>query len=116
MSNIELGISKFRNDNGVSCYINSILHILQQLPVFSDYVVTGKFLDDLKTKNKTITYELYRIFKISHENDNINITPKSFKKLIAKKNSMWGEMQQQDSQEFLLFIISQLEEELGNNI
>jgi ubiquitin C-terminal hydrolase len=120
MSIIELGISKFRNDNGISCYINSILHILQQLPYFSDYIITEKYLDDLKNKNielkTTVIYELFRILKLSHENDNINITPSSFKKIIAKKNYMWGEIAQQDSQEFLIFMISQLEEEVGNNI
>jgi len=120
MSKIELGISKFRNDNGISCYINSILHILQQLPYFSDYIITEKYVDDFKIKNlemkTSVTYELFRIFKLSHENDNINITPSSFKKRIAKKNYMWGEIAQQDSQEFLIFMISQLEEELGNSI
>lgn len=120
ISKIELGISKFKNDNGISCYINSILHILQQLPFFSNYIITEKYLDDLKNKNidlkTTVIYELFRIFKISHENDNITITPTSFKKIIATKNYMWGEMVQQDSQEFLIFMISQLEEELGNNI
>jgi ubiquitin C-terminal hydrolase len=53
---------------------------------------------------------------LSHNNDNITITPLSFKKTIANINPMWGEIQHQDSQEFLIFIISQLEEELGNQI
>ncbi len=120
MSTIELGISKFRNDNGISCYVNSILHILQQLPYFSDYIVLNNFMEDLKNKgldpNGTIVHELYKIMKLSYENDNINITPLSFKKTLAKKNSMWGEIEQQDSQEFLIFMITKLEEELGNNI
>jgi ubiquitin carboxyl-terminal hydrolase 8 len=115
-----LGISKFRNDNGISCYINSVLHILQQLPFFVDYILLEKYLDDISDKNfelkNLIIYELYRVLKLSHENNNINITPITFKKLLSKKNSMWGEIQQQDSQEFLTFIISTLEEELGNNI
>ena len=120
MSAIEIGISKFKNDNGISCYVNSILHILQQLPYFSDYIVLEGYLDDLKNKNvelsKLVIYELYRIMKLSYENDNINITPTTFKKLLAKKNPMWGELAQQDSQEFLIFMITKLEEELGNKI
>ena len=117
---IEIGISKFKNDNGISCYMNSILHILQQVPYFSDYIVLESYLDDLKNKDvelsNFIVYELYRIMKLSYENDNINITPHTFKKLLAKKNPMWGELVQQDSQEFLIFIITKLEEELGNKI
>jgi ubiquitin carboxyl-terminal hydrolase 8 len=119
-TNIKMGISKYKNDNGISCYINSILHILQQLPIFSHYIVSEKYLNDLKHKNinvsSTISYELFRIFNLSHNNDNITITPLSFKKSIANINPMWGELQQQDSQEFLIFLISQLEEELGNDI
>ena len=99
---IKIGISKYRNDNGISCYINSILHILQQLPIFSDYLVTGKFLDDLSIdiKNDTsklndlVIYELSRLFKFSHENDNSTITPITFKKLIGTKNFMWAELSQ----------------------
>jgi ubiquitin C-terminal hydrolase len=117
---IEIGISKFKNDNGISCYINSILHIIQQIPYFSDYIVLEGFLDDIRNKgvelSKLVVYELYRIIKLSYENDNINITPTTFKKLLAKKNPMWGEIAQQDSQEFLIFMITQLEEELGNKI
>ena len=116
MLKIKLGISKFRNDNGISCYINSILHILQQLPYFSDYILTELYLHDVKKNIETIVHELFKIFKQSYENDNISLTPTDFKKLITKKNSIWGENEQQDSQEFLIFIISQLEEELGNDI
>lgn len=116
---IELGISKFRNDNGISCYINSILHILQQIPYFVDYIITESFIENLSSNielKDLVVYELYRILKLSCTNDNINITPSSFKKLIAKKNFIWGEQNQQDSQEFLIFMISQMEEELGNPI
>jgi ubiquitin carboxyl-terminal hydrolase 8 len=115
----ELGISKFKNDNGISCYINSILHILQQLPYFADYIISDTFQNDITDKidvKQLVVYELYRILKLSYENNNINITPTSFKKIIAKKNSMWGELEQQDSQEFLIFMISKLEEELGSKI
>ena len=122
MSNIQIGISKYKNDNGVSCYMNSILHILQQLPIFSDYLITGNFYKNLKDKlittnsNQFVTYELYKLFKLSHENNNSTITPASFKNTIGMKNDRWLSLEQQDSQEFFIFIISHLEEELGKKI
>jgi len=122
MENIQIGISKYKNDTGISCYMNSILHILQQLPIFSDYLITGNFYKNLKNKltntnnNEFINFELYKLFKLSYENDNSNITPNSFKSTIGKKNNMWLELEQQDSQEFFIFIISQLEEELGKKV
>ena len=110
MSTIKIGVSKFRNDNGISCYMNSILHILQQLPSFYNYLISNQNI-------KEVTFrELAKLFKFSHENDNMNITPASFKNVIGNKNSMWKELEQQDSQEFLIFLISELECELGNKV
>jgi len=122
---IKIGISKYKNDNGVSCYLNSILHIMQQLPIFSDYLISGEYLNDLPDiknitdsdyLNNLVIYELAKLFKLSYENDNSTIIPKSFKKLIGTKNDLWSELEQQDSQEFLIFIISQLEEELARKV
>ena len=113
----KMGISKFNNLDGVSCYIISILHILQQIPCFSNYLINNTYLNSIKNKySNLLVNELYKLIKTSYENDNINITPVSFKKLIGKINPMWSEIQHQDSQEFLIFLISQLEEELGNPI
>ena len=119
----ELGICKFKNIDGISCYMVSILHILQQIPHFADYIISYKFFEKIKNKVNTdrdmrnlLIIEMYRLLKTSYENDNYTITPTSFKKLIGKKNSMWLNMEHQDSQEFLIFLISTLEEELGEKI
>lgn len=118
-----LGISKYKNLDDVSCYIISILHILQQLPIFSDYIISGQFYSKIKnkitpdnTKSNFLIYEFFRLLKLSYENDNCNITPTGFKKLCGKKDAMWSEMEHQDSQEFLIFLISTFEKELGSKI
>ena len=54
--------------------------------------------------------------KCINENDNIKIQPSSFKKLIGKKDSLWNELEHQDSQEFYTFLITKIEEECGNKI
>jgi ubiquitin C-terminal hydrolase len=116
MDNIEIGISKFSNLDSTSCYMISILHILQQIPLFCDYIVTKDFFDRIKNTDENVTFELFRLFKTSLENDNINITPTTFKKVVGQKNDMWLELEHQDSQEFFIFLISTIEEELGKEI
>lgn len=127
---LKFGVSKFKNMMGVTCYMNSILHILQQTPTFVEYVSQAKFRDTIMKKiNKKlqddptldeeqlvknfVIFELFRLFKTSLENDDSSITPTTFKALIGKKNDMWNEYNHQDSQEFFNFLISQLEEEVG---
>ncbi len=134
---VKFGVSKYKNIMGVTCYMNSILHILQQVPIFTEYITQAKFKDSIikKIEHKVkledypdedsynnakesalkefVIFELFRLFKTSLENDDSSITPTSFKVLIGKKNDMWNEYNHQDSQEFFTFLISQLEEEAG---
>jgi ubiquitin C-terminal hydrolase len=128
-TDIKYGVSKFQNINGITCYMNSILHILQHTPIFTEYISQLKFRDVIIGKidntitmsennkvnilNNLIIVELYKLFKESLENDNKTIVPITFKKLIGKKNDMWNDMEQQDSQEFFNFLISKLQEENG---
>jgi ubiquitin carboxyl-terminal hydrolase 8 len=108
-----IGISRYKNI-GNTCYMNSILHILQQIPLFLEYITFAKFKNSINNDLKSnVIYELFRLFKTSAENDDIVITPTSFKKLIGKKNDRWDDNKQQDSQEFFNFLISQIEEEVG---
>ena len=44
----EIGISKFKNIGGVTCYMNSILAILQQIPILCDYIISDKYKDNFK--------------------------------------------------------------------
>ena len=113
---ISLGISKFNNIKGVTCYMNSILAILQQTPIFADYILCTQFKSSLlkhyQDTNKLVDspiYQLYNLFKLSAENDSYNITPNSFRQAITKKDDMWGMTQHQDSQEFITFLLSKLE-------
>lgn len=118
-----IGISKFNNIGGITCYMNSILHIVQQIPIFADYIyiapffktIIQKFKDEDKIK-ETVAYELHRLLKVSMTNDDVPITPSSFKHIIGQKNDMWNEMNHQDSQEFYTFLISTLEDEIGTKV
>lgn len=120
---IEMGVSRFKNIDGVSCYIISILHILQQIPIIRKFVKYEKYMNLIKDKitdknniNNFIVYEFSRVIKLSLENDNIKIAPHSFKKIIGKKNSRWAEIEHQDSQEFYIYLITKIEEECGQQV
>ena len=122
-STLKYGISRFNNIDGITCYMNSILHILQQIPIFADYMYIGAFSDIFNHKfenqedkiRRTVSYELYRVFTASMNNDFMAITPTSFKYLIGQKCDRWNEQNHQDSPEFYNFLISTLYEEIGDS-
>ena len=68
--------------------MNSILAILQQIPIFSDYIVSGKFKELLKDEDFTskISYQLHKLFRISMSMDNANLTPSSLRKICSEKD------------------------------
>jgi len=118
---INLGVCRYNNIMGITCYMNSILHILQHIPLFVEYIYNFEFEKVLLNKinnsdtliNEYIIYELHRLFKKSIDNNNLTITPTTFKNLIGLKNDMWNEYNHQDSQEFFNFLIYQIKEEVG---
>ena len=123
--NISFGISKYKN-TGNTCYLNSVLSILQQTPLFTDYFVSSKITkylklnslsnsDKIKILNK-VYYQLAQLFIASLSNDDCSITPTSFKNVIGGINPIFAGNNQQDSQEFFSFLISRIEEELGKKV
>ena len=114
----EYGVSRYNNIGGYTCYMNSILAILQQMPIFTDYIVTGQFelsgkKEDIK---KSLTFNLYKILKASLSNDNKVITANLFYKTVSMINPMWGERSHQDTQEFLGFLLNKIEEEISYKV
>ncbi len=115
LEDVEYGISKFNNNSGVICYMNSILAILQQTPIFADYILSGNFKDKIKSTN-SILFQLYNIFILSHTYDDYCINPDTFRKVITMKDEMWGTHRHQDSQEFLSFLLNSIEEEIAEKV
>ena len=70
--------------------------------------------DELRRKN---FFEIFfTLFKISHENNNKTITPYVFHRLLGSKSNQWIQLEQQDAHEFLLFIITEIEKEIGEKV
>jgi len=111
---IKYGFSRFSNKDRISCYINSILGIMQHMPHLKDYIYNKKFMDISETDDSSIIQSLHKIIYISLNNDNYILNLVTFKNLIKSKNEMWNDNTQQDSQEFLIFLISQIEKEISN--
>lgn len=107
----ELQVSTYRNNNGVTCYMNSILSILQQTPLLVDYIIQINDLDE-----DTIIYNLHKLFNATLSNTIKSVNPISLRTKCADKYFIWGENEQQDSSEFLTFIISNIQEELGKTV
>jgi ubiquitin C-terminal hydrolase len=121
LDDVIYGISKYNNTPGVICYMNSIIAILQQTPIFADYILTGQFKDKLIDKpteyiKNSILFQFYNLLNISHTYDNYKINPDTFRNTISRKDSMWGKHQHQDSQEFLTFLLNNIEEEIAEKV
>ncbi len=114
LEDVKYGISKY-NNTGITCYINSILAILQQTPIFADYILHASYKDKIKSTD-SILFQLFNVLNLSHSYDNYNINPDTFRKVISLKNKMWGYNQQQDTQEFLSFLLNSIEEEIGEKV
>ena len=123
-STFEMGCSRFHN-LGTTCYINSILHILQFIPQFKYFIINAKFKQQLKMKlpededkhhefiENLLIYRLFKLFTKSNKYDDFTINPKHFYTLLKKKNSFFDNTDHQDSQEFLNFLITKIEEEIS---
>jgi len=106
---MEIGVCRFNNIDSVTCYMNSILSIIQQMPLFADYLLTVKH-------EGPITSQLGKLMYNSHTRDDMLLTPTSFRNAISMKNSMWGMKEQQDSQEFFNFLLCSIEEEIKKKV
>ena len=134
----DLGKSRMKN-MGNTCYMNSIIQCLNHTPLFREYILNNLYVNDLKENiikefkrqdgnyddvdendikkifKTTIIYQYHRITKTMWEK-NCLVTPASFRRLIGKKNDMFSGYMQHDSQEFLIFILDQIHEELSKKI
>lgn len=117
------GVCRFNSIGGVTCYMNSILAVIQQMPIFIDYILSAQFKNIILEKHSdtsklhdSILFQLYNLMKISHSHDNFTVTPNTLRKAITLKDDMWGMQQHQDSQEFLTFLLNSIEEELAQKV
>lgn len=97
---------------GNTCYMNSALQCLVHIQVFTNYIIKGEFKVQSGLK---LTNEYRNLLKsmISNSKKGIPTNPKLFKKLLGTLNDQFKGFDQQDSSEFLHFILDSIHEELN---
>lgn len=109
---------------GNTCYMNSALQCLVHIPELIYYFLYDSYKQELNTENPlgmegkvatSFAKLIHNLFddKISITN---SIVPRDFKQTIGHFNSMFADYHQQDSQEFLAFLLDGLHEDLNRII
>jgi len=91
--------------------MNSILHILYQTPGFIKFILDNKY-----QKKKDTVNNCYELFTITKNNNGSMIEPLLFRKQLGCINKLWMENNQQDSSEFLNFIINEIIKNVGKKV
>ena len=107
------------NNLGNTCYMNSALQCLLNVPVLRHYLLSGAYKADLNTDNplgwngevaQAFAALMRRVFSLKRFG---SVSPTAFKRAIGKCNQLFVGYGQQDSQELLGFLMDGLHEDLN---
>jgi ubiquitin carboxyl-terminal hydrolase 6/32 len=103
---------------GNTCYMNSALQCLSSTQLLAEYFLSGMYLDDInRTSTLGLQGKLAEVYGKLIEDmwcaKQKAISPRDFKKTIAKFNEAFRGTEQQDAQELLAFLLSGLSEDLN---
>ena len=108
------------NNLGNTCYMNSVIQSLINIPLVRDIFLNEKINFFLNKKGKfsnegKVFEEFYKILDLRWKNSNSNkvFTPKSFKEIIGKLRKEFSSNEQQDANELMNFLLDELHEELN---
>ncbi|KAL4491373.1 hypothetical protein ABPG72_008029 [Tetrahymena utriculariae] len=100
---------------GNTCYMNSALQCVFNIPGFLDYFTSGKYKKEINQANKGIAYEFAELASSIEQNTSKNNfqRPSGLKFAIQKVNQQFLGSGQQDSQEFLRTLLDGLHNDLN---
>jgi len=111
-------------NQGNTCYMNSALQCLVHIPELTQYFLFDCFQQELNTDNPlgmsgkvamSFGGLIHALFDKSSDRKSAYL-PRDFKSTIGHFNSMFADYHQQDSQEFLAFLLDGLHEDLNRII
>lgn len=91
---------------GNTCYLNSGLQMIIQNKDFCNIILA------LRNKSE-ILEEFAKFIDNYYDNSDDPLKPKFIKKIVAKRNEMFAGFQQQDSSEFIIFLLDLINEEIN---
>ncbi|XP_046489132.1 ubiquitin carboxyl-terminal hydrolase 8 isoform X5 [Neodiprion pinetum] len=113
--NMHPGITGLKN-LGNSCYMNSIIQCLSNTTSLARYFIHGLYTDDLNTKNKKtqgqVVEEVAQVIKALWCGHYRSISPRDLKVAIGQYKMQFESYEQQDSHEFLTFLLDWMHNDL----
>lgn len=103
-------------NHGVTCYTNSAIQALCHIPSLCHYLLDvqkGKYKSILSDQSvtKTLAQTIAKMYRIGHERKLLHINPKTLISRLDDINCMMSEWQQEDSHEYLMSLMSRLQED-----
>lgn len=102
---------------GNTCYMNTMIQVLSNIPDFTLYFLKGKFKEDCSVEKKefAMAKDYYRVLNGMWE-ENCIVRPTSFKKTFATLNPLFRGWGQHDCQEALSSLIEMLHNALSYSV
>ncbi|GFR96123.1 ubiquitin carboxyl-terminal hydrolase 8 [Elysia marginata] len=103
---------------GNTCYMNSTIQCLNNASPLITYILNDDYISDVNRESSRGMYgevvdDFAVVVKALWSQQYRSITPRDLKAVVAKYNPMFAGYQQQDSQEFLTFLLDGLHEGLN---
>ncbi|CAD8067833.1 unnamed protein product [Paramecium sonneborni] len=108
MQNVSKGICGLRNI-GNTCFMNSVLQCLLNIPAFNEHFLNGDYLKDLNSKNSSVPNEYSKLVATIRNTPNFqSIAPYGIKSAVENVMPCFRGYAQQDAQEFLVALLDGL--------
>lgn len=103
---------------GNTCFMNSALQCLSNVPSLTNYILTDKFVDDINLNNALgmhgeIARTYGELIKVMWSGNNVSTLPREFKCAVSRFAPQFNGFAQQDCQELMAFLLDGLHEDLN---
>lgn len=103
---------------GNTCYMNSALQCVRANAELTTYFLAGQWTNDLNPKNPlgyggAIAKQYQMLLDSIYKQNNSSVPPRTFKNTLGKYGPQFSGFGQQDSQEFMSFLLDALHEDLN---